>query len=390
MPTQLLSKIFNRGTLIWVASATLISGAIAAFGISQFTSTPSHNERVSSIPIRQVTALGRLEPATEVIRVSVPQTLDSDRVANLLVQQGDRVKAGQVIAILNAHDRLQTALQETQERVYITTARLIKIKAGVQSGALLSQQATIARFQAEQQGELATQAATIARWQSEVRNAQVEYSRYRQLHQEGAIAASTLDAKRLTLETTESQLNEAIATKQRIATTSQAQIREARANYDQVAEVRPIDVQIAQAEVNEAIAAVKRAEAELAEATVRAPIAGRILKIHTRAGEKIDTNGIVELGQTDQMVAIAEVYQTDIGKVQIGQQATLTSPTLAKEVQGTVVQIGSQVNRQTVISQQPGENLDRRVIEVKILLTPTSSKQVENLTNLQLQIAIHL
>ncbi|MEH2246171.1 hypothetical protein [Nostoc sp.] len=45
---------------------------------------------------------------------------------------------------------------------------------------------------------------------------------------------------------------------------------------------------------------------------MQAPIAGQIIKIHTRVGEKISTSGIANLAQTDQMMAVAEVYQTDI------------------------------------------------------------------------------
>jgi HlyD family secretion protein len=49
-----------------------------------------------------------------------------------------------------------------------------------------------------------------------------------------------------------------------------------------------------------------------------------------------------------------------------------------------------QVNRQNVFSNQPGENLDSRVIEVKIRLNPEDSKRVAGLTNLQVQTAIEL
>ena len=126
------------------------------------------------------------------------------------------------------------------------------------------------------------------------------------------------------------------------------------------------------------------------QAYIRTPMAGQILKIHTRSGEKISDSGIADLGQTDQMVAVAEVYQTDIGKVQLGQQAVITSQSFSGELRGKVSQIGLQVSRQNVFSNQPGENLDRRVVEVKIRLTPEDSKRVASLTNLQVQTAIRL
>ena len=50
--------------------------------------------------------------------------------------------------------------------------------------------------------------------------------------------------------------------------------------------------------------------------------------------------------------------------------------------------IDQQVNQQKVFSNQPGENLDRRIIEVKIRLNPDASRQVSGLTNLQVQTLI--
>jgi hypothetical protein len=109
-----------------------------------------------------------------------------------------------------------------------------------------------------------------------------------------------------------------------------------------------------------------------------------------KVGETVGDNGIVELGQTDQMQVVAEVYQTDIANVRQGQQATITGESFVGEVRGSVDQIGLQVSQQEVVSGTPGENLDRRIVEVRIHLTPEDSKRVAKLTNLQVQVAIKL
>ncbi len=90
------------------------------------------------------------------------------------------------------------------------------------------------------------------------------------------------------------------------------------------------------------------------------------------------------------MLVVAEVYQTDIGKIQLGQQAVITGQAFSGELRGKVSHIGLQVNKQNVFSNQPGENLDRRVVEVKIHLNPEDSTRVGSLTNLQVQTAIEL
>ncbi|MDY7012717.1 MAG: HlyD family secretion protein, partial [Cyanobacteriota bacterium] len=111
-------------------------------------------------------------------------------------------------------------------------------------------------------------------------------------------------------------------------------------------------------------------------------------KIHTRPGEKITDEGIATLGQTQQMMAIAEVYQNDIAKIQVGQPATITSPVLPDELQGTVERIGLQVEQQQVVNEDPTANIDAKVVEAHIRLDPTSSEKVAGLTNLQIAVEI--
>ncbi len=381
----------SKSVIGLVITAIAITGVIAFYGSQFGTVGVKISQSAQTIPLnKKVTALGRLEPATEVVQLSAPVALDGDRLAQLLVKEGDRVKAGQVVAIFDSRDRLQDELRQIQEQVKLTQAKLNQVKAGAKTGEIQAQQATIMQLQAEITGSIATQTAAIARWQSEVRNARAEYARFQQLYHQGAIAASNLDSKRLVAETAQAQLNEAIATKNRTVASLQAQLSEAKATLNRIAEVRPVDIQAATIEVETAIAAVKHAQTALEQAYVRAPITGQILKIHTQPGEKLSDNGIADLAQTDQMIAVAEVYQTDIGKVQIGQQAVITSQAFLGELRGVISQIGLQVNRQNVFSNQPGENLDRRVVEVKISLNSADSKRVAGLTNLQVQTAIQL
>jgi HlyD family secretion protein len=381
-----LLKAFKRSTLTLVAAGVAIAAGSFYYTVTQLGQKPA--EPTLSQPTNEpIAALGRLEPVSEVVSVSVSTTLNNDRVKRLFVKRGDRVQTNQVIAILESYDRLQSALLEAQEQVSVAQAKLAQVKAGARSGEIAAQQAEIARLKQELQGEITTQAATIARRQSEVDVAQSEYDRYLALYREGAIAASTFDQRRLTLETAQAQLLEVQANRDRTADTLRTQIKQAQARLNQITEVRPTDVQAAQAEVNQAKAAVQRAQAELNEAIIRAPISGKVLEIHTKSGEAIAEAGIVNLGSA-QMEVVAEVYQSDIDRVHKNQIATITSDAFTGAIQGTVYQLGQQVSQQRVFSSQPGENLDRRVVEVRIRLNALNSQRVANLTNLQVQVAI--
>jgi HlyD family secretion protein len=150
-------------------------------------------------------------------------------------------------------------------------------------------------------------------------------------------------------------------------------------------------VQVAQAEVNDALAAVERAQADLNLSYVRAPIDGQILEIYTQPGEIVSSQGIAALARTEQMYAIAEIYDTDIAKVRVGQPATITSEAFSGAIEGTVAQIGLQVGQQDIFSVNPLADTDRKVIEVKIRIDdPEARERIANLTNLQVQVAIHI
>jgi HlyD family secretion protein len=381
----------SKPWLFAILAATALTGGIAAYTMSQFGQTTKEPSPTPTIPaMEKVIALGRLEPEKEVIKVSVPALLNNDRVAQLLVKRGDRSEANQVIAIMDSRDRLQKTLLEAQQEVKVAQSKLAQVLAGAKSGEISAQQAQIARLEAELQDEIATKKAEIARWQSEVDNAKAEYQRYQMLYQEGAISASQFDQRQLALKTAQAQLHEAQSNQNLRANSIGGQIREARATLNEIAEVRPVDVRAAQTEVDRAIASVKRAEVELNQAYIRAPIAGQILEIYAKPGEVVGDNGIADLGQTSQMQVVAEVYQSDIGKIRTSQQAIITSESFQGELRGTVDEIGLQVSQQEVFSNQPGENLDQRVVKVRINLNPNDSKRVARLTNLQVKVAIQI
>jgi HlyD family secretion protein len=341
--------------------------------------------------IKTVTALGRLEPSGEIIEISADSTSSGNRLEELLVKQGDKVKQGDVIAVLDSRDRLQAALNQSQEQVQVGEANLALVRAGAKTGEIQAQKAAIARIQIERDNNITAQTAMVARMQAELNNAQVEYQRYQSLYQDGAISASARDSKYLTLETAKKQLAEAQANLNRIKSAQQEQIAEAKATLDKIAEVRPVDIAVAEAEVREEKAAYHTAQAELDQAYIKSPQAGTVIKIMTRPGEVVASDeGIVRIGQTSQMYAVAEVYESDIGKVKLRQQVSVTSSALSQKLTGTVDSIGLEVERQEVINTDPTANIDAKVVEVKIKLDPESSRKVAGLTNLLVDVRIDL
>lgn len=177
----------------------------------------------------------------------------------------------------------------------------------------------------------------------------------------------------------------------RIQDTGSKQVSAASATLNQIAEVRPVDVAAAKAEIGRALAAQREAKEKLNQAYVNSPQEGVVFKINTRPGELVSTTeGIIDIGQTSQMMAVAEVYQSDVNKVRPGQQVRITSDSIPGELKGRVERIGWQVQRQDIINTDPSSNIDSRIIEVHIQLDQLSSRKAAKLSNLQVKTVIKL
>jgi HlyD family secretion protein len=343
-----------------IALAIAVALGTAGLGLFAYLSSRQSSavtDRVTSelpaeTPVQAITGLGRLEPEGGLTRVAAPSSMGTVRVNKLLVQEGSVVRSGQPLAVMDTSDRLLAATIQAEAEVREAQSRLAQVQAGAKTG------------------DIAAAEADVARVGAQLKNAQRDYERYRVLYQNGAISAADLDARRLTLEVASKELEQ-----------SNQVLRS-------VAEVRPTDIRQAEAQVTVAMANLQRAKSELETAVIRSPMSGRVIEIYADPGEKVGEDGILELGNTSQMYAVAEIYETDIAKVRVGQTATITSNAFPGKVAGTVDHIGLQIRKNDVLNTDPAADTDARVIEVKIKLA--DSPKVAGFTNLQVNVAIAL
>jgi HlyD family secretion protein len=232
---------------------------------------------------RAVSSLGRIEPHNGVYKLAGPSEISV--VASLRVEEGDRVKAGQVLATLDSYD---------------------------------------------------LRAAELQRAEVDLEHAKRVQKRNEALKQNAFQSAAVIDE------------NER-------------------------------DVRLRESEV-------LAARARLALSSIRSPSAGQVLAIHAREGERIGPQGLLELGRTDRMYVVAEVYETDIGNVQVGQAAIARSPALKNPAAGKVERIGHLVARNDALGLDPIARTDSRVVEVFIRLD--DPERVASLTNLQVNVEI--
>lgn len=277
-----------------------------------------------------ISALGRLEPENGIIRVAAPAMVGitaGPAIRDLLVDEGDDVVEGQLLAVTDLAALMQSIVAEKKAAL-----------------ALASQEARAAARMAESDCALVAtrleEAERRAEWQKTNVSTREEYEQARA---------------------------EAISV--------QAACNAGRA-----------DAMAAESAIEVARAALHRAEAELARTEIRAPSAGRVLEILSWPGETVGAAGALELGNVERMYAIAEVYETDVGRVELGQPATVSSPALAAPLTGVVEHVRLKVQKQDEIGTDPAARKDARIVEVEVLLD--DPEPVQSLSNLQVTVLI--
>ena len=351
--------VFSSGVLGLTAYYAITKAGIASQPAPTITATPKAPPAISS--------LGRLEPQGELVKVAPPSALGSSRIAKLLVKESDSVQQDQVIAVLDSFDRAQAAVKQAESQVEVRKSILAQVKAGSKTGDIEAQKAA-----------MMSRKANLARWQNELEIANSDLKRYESLAKDGAASEFQRDSFMLKVKSISGQIDQA-----------REEIAQAEGQLNSVSEVRPTDVKVAEMQLQSAISDLDRAKADLFLTVVRAPIAGQILKVHAKSGEAVsNSDGVVELGNTKQMYAVAEIYETDIGKVKVGQKATITSEVINGEISGKVERIGLRIAKNDVLGTDPAAKTDVRVIEVRIKLD--NSAKVANLTNLQVKVKIQV
>lgn len=137
--------------------------------------------------------------------------------------------------------------------------------------------------------------------------------------------------------------------------------------------------------LQEARAEQARTQADLHLTVLVAPLSGTVLKVHSRVGERPGDKGVLELGASDRMEALLEVYESDINRVRLGQTVRLTSENggFRGSLAGVVSRINPQVRQREVLSTDPTGDADARVVEVRVRLDPGDVQRVRSLAGLK-------
>jgi HlyD family secretion protein len=334
----------------------------------------------------KVSALGRLQPDGGVISVF---GLPGDRIEKLSAKLGDKVVKDTILAELAS--RKDRELERDLVAIQLREARAQRAAIGDAGKAKIAAiDAEIAQLQSGRDGDLKAQDAKIAALILQSRVAYDSWNRLKSLERT-PVSAQDLEKSELLYRQAESEL-----------TATRALRDKTEKGYDQSHVALKAKRNAAVAELDEALKRVpvdslaenlKIAERRLEATQVKAPVAGQVLKVIGHEGDATGNQPIFQVADTSAMVVIAEVYETDIQQLaawlsESPVQTTVTSRALGKPLTGEVHrhQIAHLIAKNQVFSLNPREDIDRRVVEVRVDVRPDSVELASRYVGLEVEV----
>ena len=310
--------------------------------------------------IRQtVAAIGRVEPFLEVTLANkIP-----GRIREVLVKEGDPVTKGQVLI------RFDDA--EPAAGVRMSEARIATAQSEVRRATRALDSAR-ARWTEAKSGprpqEIEKARAEAAEAKQKHHFSEVERSRMKRLLDSGYIARAQFDAEetnaevwRARVRASEESLNLLLAgAKAETVASAWAQVQEAEA-----------ELRRAESHVRQAQAELGVARAALGSTVVESTLDGKVTRKIVEPGEAVDISmPLMILGDVQKVIVKAEVDETDVGKLSLGQRAEVTADAYPGRVfPGRIYEMGQSVGKRKVKPEDPAKIQDMKVLEIKIEIT---------------------
>ena len=278
-----------------------------------------------------VAAPGRVEPLSEEMRLGFDM---AGKIREVLVEEGDRVRQGQVLARLAA-DELPARVDAAGEALAASEAAFAKTVAGAR----------------DMERKEARAAVDEARAVLEV--ARTENDRRRRLLSHEVLSKEEADRAEREYKVASERLD---AARQRFRLVDDP--------------TREEDVKRALAQVGEARARLEEARALAEKGVIRSPIDGVVLRKHRRAGEMVSVSfdtPVVTVGDVSRLRVRADVDERDIAKVAVGQKAILMAEAYGdKRILGHVSRVAGILGKKNIRTDDPSEKNDTRILETLV------------------------
>jgi HlyD family secretion protein len=325
----------KRSNVVLIAAGTLFVLSGVNLLRSRGHEVSAAEPAASNLNPTLIAAPGRVEAVSEEIRVSSEL---SGRLKMVHVEEGDRVKQGQVLAEIENDDY--------RARVAAAEAEL------AQREAELRRTVNGARTQERREAEASVQAAAAV-----LDNAKHEAERRRNLADRNIISRD--EAERY----------------ERAFKVAKADYEQASQHFALVdAEAREEDQSRAEAAVSTAMAQLAEARAYLEKTYIRAPINGVILRKLRHNGESVSTqfdSPVVTMADDAVLRVRLDVDESDVSKLSVGERAYVTAEAYGThKFWGHVIRVGRILGRKNIRTDEPSEHVDTKILETLVELDP--------------------
>lgn len=276
----------------------------------------------------QIKVSGNIETTTVGVGFKI-----SGHVAQRMVDEGESVKKGQLIASLETTD-LELGVANAKAQVLATQATLSQLTNGSRPQDVSAAQAASRSAEADKQ------------------NAAAEYQRMQQLFADSAVSAQDRDRSRTVYKMASARADQAV---QQLSIVVEGPRQE--------------EIELATAKVEQAKQQLELAKTKVAYAQIAAPIDGFVLSKNIEAGEYVSQGTpVVTIGELNQVWLKAYIAESDLGRVKLGQKVSVTTDTYPnKTYQGYISFIASEAEF-TPKNIQTSEERVKLVYRIKIMI----------------------
>ncbi|MEM1250827.1 MAG: HlyD family secretion protein [Cyanobacteria bacterium P01_H01_bin.21] len=340
----------QRPPLLWlVGGAAIAVIGISAIAVRRYRAS-DYDVAALTVPVESAEVTIRINASGE---VEAFQTVNlspknSGIVAELLVEQGDSVEQGQVVARMDIDD-LNAQLRQNQANLAEAEAQLTDLLQGTELPQI-----------AQAKSNLEAVRSQLVEAESRLSLVEGDLDRDRDLYNQGAISARELDNSENAVESAQANVRQL-----------QARVEEAQQRLvDLEDDPDPEDVAQAQARIERARGQISVIQTRIDNTIIRAPFSGVVTQKFategafvtptTSASEAASATSSAIVAVADGLEIVAEVPEADLGQIQVGQAVEIISTAYPDKVfNGTVRLVAPEaIERQNVTIFQVRIRLD--------------------------------
>ncbi len=354
--------------------------------------SPEHRTGTGEGSDKEVNALGRLQPSGGLISV---YGIPGDQLSMLSVKVGDTVTPRQKLGELSGEKARSLSLDTLNAQIREAT-KLRKAIVDSRDAKLLDLEAEAKQATAGiDQDAKAIDAKVLA---VEATKRRYDNDKRRLLSASGAgvkVSEQELDQVEAAISTAEAEKAVALATKEKMLIQREQSKESIKAK--KAALMAETERGLATVPYESLKAGLNLAETKSKDGELVAPTAGRIVRIMGKPGDTVTTMPLIQIADTKTMTVIAEVYETDVGRVRgwlkNGPVKVEATARALGDTGGKPLVLTGEVNKAEKIAPLiaknvltplgPREDADRRVVEVEVELDRAATEAAQNYIGLQ-------